>query len=950
MAAPIDLPDLRGTLRIDLRDLQTLPGRVRETIRRAQAAARGDPVRVPVDVDADGTVREVRDAERRAQAAASANPVRIPVEVDRSTLDRLGQGIRNLRTVFGTATGPVTGLTGALAGMARTTTLVTVAAGGLSAALVGAVGLVGQTVALAAAATQAAAAWPLLVTAAAAGGAVFGTLALAASGVADGLKLVTDQTAKLAAGQKLTKGETAKLDAALKGLAPSARAFVLQVGELLPKLRAVQQAVQQRFFAGFAADTERLATVLLPRLSRAGRDLATTLNSTVRTALASLTVPSSLTALDVILRSTTTAAAALGPVLGRIPAVLLRVGAAGAPALTRLAQIASDALGQALDNLTGAAASGDLAIALEGAVGVLVDLGRLALSVFGVIKGISDAATTAFGSNLTTPLAAAAKAMSDFVNSAPGQDFLTGVFATAAPVLGQIGGLLKELGPILAELFPVVAQLAGAFLSGLAPVLPVLGGLLEAVGRALALLLPFLSQAAQIIGGALTAAVSALAPQLPVIADAFVQLVTALSPALPVIAGALGAALAVLAPQLPIVAQAIADLAVALAPSLPVLAQALADALIAIAPELPGLAAAFGGLAAALIPLVREILPLLPGLVTVLTFLVQALTITASVANFVAAGILIAAAAMSAMQHPAEQIAAKLAGLNTALRVLSLQGVAQFAAGLSTMPARAAVAVGTVAGRVIATVGPTVAGVARVAAQAVVAAAGALARMPGAAGAAVAATTARVVGAISATPARAAAVAASAVVRFAAALAPMAARAAAVVSGVARAITGALAGVAGAAFGAAANIVSSIVAGLRSRLGEVVSVAHAIAGAIRNVLPFSPVREGPLRALNSAATNPGGKITRIIAEGMLSEVRRVTAAANAVAGAASLAGLGGAQTAAQTAGTASAAGGGTTTVNRGPLLHVEHFHAGGRVDLDLMFDELAFRDRAGQFG
>lgn len=136
MPGPVDLPDLRGKLVLDLADLSTAPARVRDAIRRAQAAAAGDPITIDVDVDADGTTRGVRDAERLAQVDASAHPVKIPVEVDRSAVGRVAQSVRDLRAAL--SVGPATTVLALSPALLPTLAAATAAAGGLGVAVVSA--------------------------------------------------------------------------------------------------------------------------------------------------------------------------------------------------------------------------------------------------------------------------------------------------------------------------------------------------------------------------------------------------------------------------------------------------------------------------------------------------------------------------------------------------------------------------------------------------------------------------------------------------------------------------------------------------------------------------------------------------------------------------------------------------------------------------------------------
>lgn len=66
------------------------------------------------------------------------------------------------------------------------------------------------------------------------------------------------------------------------------------------------------------------------------------------------------------------------------------------------------------------------------------------------------------------------------------------------------------------------------------------------------------------------------------------------------------------------------------------------------------------------------------------------------------------------------------------------------------------------------------------------------------------------------------------------------------------------------------NIIKSLVSGLESMFGKLKGIADKIGGIIKNVLPGSPVKEGPLRAWNrgGGATGGGRNVIDAIAEGL----------------------------------------------------------------------------------
>jgi TP901 family phage tail tape measure protein len=104
--------------------------------------------------------------------------------------------------------------------------------------------------------------------------------------------------------------------------------------------------------------------------------------------------------------------------------------------------------------------------------------------------------------------------------------------------------------------------------------------------------------------------------------------------------------------------------------------------------------------------------------------------------------------------------------------------------------------------------------------------------------------------------------------------------AAGVVTGALSRVVGAVAGFAGRMFAAGANIVGSLISGLTSRLGGLMSIASKVASVIAKVLPGSPVKEGPLRALNHG--HAGGQIIKMLVDGINARRSDLIAAARSV--------------------------------------------------------------------
>ena len=69
-------------------------------------------------------------------------------------------------------------------------------------------------------------------------------------------------------------------------------------------------------------------------------------------------------------------------------------------------------------------------------------------------------------------------------------------------------------------------------------------------------------------------------------------------------------------------------------------------------------------------------------------------------------------------------------------------------------------------------------------------------------------------------------------------------------------------------FSAGAEVIGRLAAGIASAVGRVTEVVGSVVNRIRDMLPGSPVALGPLRVLNTPATNPGAEIVRMLSAGV----------------------------------------------------------------------------------
>jgi len=252
---------------------------------------------------------------------------------------------------------------------------------------------------------------------------------------------------------------------------------------------------------------------------------------------------------------------------------------------------------------------------------------------------------------------------------------LVGIFDAVGPaIVAVINALGSAIQAALPGIQAFISQLASAFTAlANSGALTAIGTAFGAILKAISPLLPVVAQLAAVVGNVLGAALtalanalypviaalsSALAPVLPIIGDAFLSLVKAITPLLTLIGNALAQALTIAAPLLKGLAEifkAVADaiapvvqqIVNALAPAIPVLLagfKGVVDALLPLVPPIVDLAAKLGEFAAKLVEVLAPaiqfgiavqgwqvmniVVPIIQGIVTALTYLIDGITFT----------------------------------------------------------------------------------------------------------------------------------------------------------------------------------------------------------------------------------------------------------------------------------------------------------------------------------
>ncbi|HEX9832544.1 MAG TPA: hypothetical protein VGA66_05550 [Mycobacterium sp.] len=418
---------------------------------------------------------------------------------------------------------------------------------------------------------------------------------------------------------------------ALEKLAPNARAFAEQVRALQPDLQRFQQGVQNRLFANFADELERLATTVLPVVRTNINQTATTLNG--------MALGASVAARELAKDGTLGKAMAganqgllnLRRIPGQVVTALGQLATAGAPAFDRITEAAGNAATSISERLGRAFESGALEDAVNTAIDVIRDLGAVAGNVFGILGNIM-APVQEQGAGLVGTLLEVTGVLREATGTQGFQDAisaLAGVMSTLASTAGPLlGQALAAIGPVFTTLGPPVERLIEALGAALSPIIEALGPVLEAAAVAVGVLVDAVAPLLPVIGELIASLLPPLVPVIQAIAQAFAG-------AAPIVAQLGDILTAVLAPiiaQLPtiitplvdtftnltsLILPILSDLLTQLAPTLAQIGQSFGELLIAVGPLLEVLGRLIGEVLVALLPLLTPIITLVAQLAAV---------------------------------------------------------------------------------------------------------------------------------------------------------------------------------------------------------------------------------------------------------------------------------------------------------------------------------------------
>lgn len=282
-----------------------------------------------------------------------------------------------------------------------------------------------------------------------------GTLKVGLVGVGDAMSAVAE-------------GDAKALDESLKKLAPNARKFVVEANSMRSQVMKLQQAVQNRLFAGLATDLDRLGKNLLPTARKGMVSVAGALNGVGREAAKTANTAWFRGQVAQIMSGTTGTINTLKGAVDPLIRSVTMLAVAGMPLVQRMAEWAASGAKAFAEWLRLKIESGAVSAAIQRIGDVLGTLGGIAGNVAATIGHVASQSRMlgVDGQSLLTTIEQLTAKMSAWTGSAEGQQRIGEVFtqignsmddvATVAPLLT---GALRLMADGLAALPDDVQQL-----------------------------------------------------------------------------------------------------------------------------------------------------------------------------------------------------------------------------------------------------------------------------------------------------------------------------------------------------------------------------------------------------------------------------------------------------------------------------------------------------------
>ncbi|MFI5684661.1 hypothetical protein [Streptomyces sp. NPDC051636] len=279
--------------------------------------------------------------------------------------------------------------------------------------------------------------------------------------VRDAQEAVADAARSVAEAQTAGAQATSKTANAMAKLAPSAREFVKAVVAQAGAWRALKLDVQERLFKGLGQAFTGMATAALPSLHDGLVGTAGVLNTMAKNAMSAVTELGKTGMLRQLFDGLNKGLEPLSKVPAQFITGLTQIGIAASPAFERLTTAAAGASDRISKKITDAFKSGRLEKAIDHAVDLAKQFGKVIADAFGTLRNIMDAASLG-GLNALTTLGDAFAELRRVTGLSEMQDALGSIFGSlhtiASALIDVVGAALENLIPIAA---PFVSMIAG---------------------------------------------------------------------------------------------------------------------------------------------------------------------------------------------------------------------------------------------------------------------------------------------------------------------------------------------------------------------------------------------------------------------------------------------------------------------------------------------------------
>jgi phage-related protein len=281
--------------------------------------------------------------------------------------------------------------------------------------------------------------------------------------IKDAQQAVADAARNVAEAQTAGAQATSKTADALAKLAPSAREFVKAVVAQAGAWKALKLDVQQRLFDGLGDTFTTMSRAILPSVHDGLVGTAGILNQTAKNAGNAITELGKTGTLRKMFDGLNEGMKPLAKVPGQFITGLAQISVAASPAFKRLTTAAAGASDRISKKISDAFKSGALEKAIDHAIGIAKQFGRVIADAFGTLRNIMDAASLG-GVNALSSVGDAFKELRRVTGLPEMQEALGSIFESLHTIAGDlidvVGAALQNLIPIAAPFVSMIAGLA----------------------------------------------------------------------------------------------------------------------------------------------------------------------------------------------------------------------------------------------------------------------------------------------------------------------------------------------------------------------------------------------------------------------------------------------------------------------------------------------------------